>query len=276
MRASYEAVNRMLNDPHGPNTKRLLGCLRYTLCYTDIRMVKEAVQRVLSRTATDSLERWDSPYLHLGNAGLNFPRDPQVDPTLPANWNSIYAMGPHNLNHLPLQAPPNPALQDLQSRTTFPIPRQDLTMPLDVVKLAAQEGIWFDCHDVEAYLRSKGLQLNGSSVIAEIEVDVDTGIIGEPINWSSPEVPTLVHSNSEGSPSASEMEELSDTGRLNGGFMTTGGAGVDAQTLGFRNGFFDEMKVPSYPGNNPRRTRKKLILDVDFLVSSKLCGIRWC
>ncbi len=149
MRATIERGIRLMTDPNS-SQEELSHVCRFTWCFASSSDMIESMLDVTSRTTRDSLERWEAPRLHLGGAGLHFPRaniDGESSP--PAWWANEVPMGPSRL---------------LQPETPFP----DTMTITDIIRKVQVEGDWFDSSDVEQYLRSKGLNLDGQSSMVEI------------------------------------------------------------------------------------------------------------
>ena len=149
MRATVERGIRLMTDPNS-SQEDLNSVCRFTWCFASSSDMIGNMLDCTSRTTKDSLERWEAPRLHLGGAGLHFPRaniDGESSP--PAWWANEVPMGPARLG---------------QPETPVP----DTMTITDIVRKVRVEGDWFDSSDVEQYLRSKGLNLDGQSSIVEI------------------------------------------------------------------------------------------------------------
>lgn len=179
-RFCYEDTYNLLTDPGTP-PRHIHHILRYSLCFGSIRMIAQRIKYKLMRPANEPLEMWELPVLHVGGSGHHFRRD-GVD-------NS--------------KAPPQGFARD---RNFGPWQRPTGTTPADVYPYQVAEwlgieGVWFDGYDVEQYLRTKGLYLDGSAAIAKLEID-DAGQpvaanpgLGSPsdgttLSYSTPDSPT--------------------------------------------------------------------------------------
>jgi len=122
-------------------------------------------QELLKRKAGESLENWNVPFFRVGGAGTHFPRlDENGMPAYPPNLLSpARAFGPLSI--------PSPE-----------VPRDEATIE-ELLESIGFGGTWFDSHDVESYLRTKGIYLDGSSSL----IDVDPRMIerGPPLLLSS-------------------------------------------------------------------------------------------
>ena len=149
VRATIERGVRLMTDPNS-SQEDLNSVCRFTWCFESSSDMTEKMLEVSSQTTRDSLEHWEAPRLHLGGAGLHFPRanmDGESSP--PAWWANEVPMGPRR-----------------PGQPETPVPN---TMTItDIIRKVQVEGDWFDSSDVEQYLRSKGLYLDGQSSIVEI------------------------------------------------------------------------------------------------------------
>lgn len=149
MRTTVEKGIRLMADPNA-SPEDLNRRFKFTWCFASSSDIMETMLGVTSRTTRDSLENWEAPRLHLGGAGLHFPRaniDGESSP--PAWWANEVPMGPPRL---------------VQPETPVP----DSMTVTDIVRKLRVEGNWFDASDVEQYLRSKGFNLDGQSSMVEI------------------------------------------------------------------------------------------------------------
>jgi hypothetical protein len=149
-RACLERAFRLLTNPHSPQ-EELSKAFRFTFCFSNKKRMLARFQELLKRTANDSLENWNVPYFHVGGAGTHYPRrDEEGNPTYPPNM------------HPPAKAfGPSPLV-------VVETPRDDasVTKMLEAIGFG---GEWFDAHDVEEYLRTKGVILDGHSSFVEVD-----------------------------------------------------------------------------------------------------------
>lgn len=177
LRSSYERTYHLLTDPDS-SKHEIYRVLRYTFHISDAKKIAARIRENLIKSSKESLENWDSPMLHIGGAGLHYPRvDPKGETPLPSNWTSPQSMGPYRPRNGPLSIPDN-------------------EFPQHLMKYANVEGTWFDSDDVEQYLRTKGLYLDGLMSVAEIEVDE--------------QVPSLASEFSTGSPNSLSSDSFAD------------------------------------------------------------------
>ncbi|OCK76726.1 hypothetical protein K432DRAFT_385208 [Lepidopterella palustris CBS 459.81] len=109
----------------------------------------------LSKSTSESLECWQTPFIHLGGAGTHYPRRDEHGNVIkpPNSWN-VRSIGPFRRLRLENTA--------------------DHTLSQDIdVDLRGFEGEWFDAHDVEGYLEELGVHIDPQASFAEAYIDVD-------------------------------------------------------------------------------------------------------
>lgn len=149
IRAAYESF-LYVTDPAIINR----AC-NFTFCFTSSPDLRKALLGLLGRSKTENLESWKNiSQYHLGGAGLHFPRvrgvgiDASSEP--PPDWVQDTYIGPR---------PPIDVETPLPSTMTM----------AEIIEHVGFEGEWFDANDVEHYLRTKGLYLDGLSRIVEVK-----------------------------------------------------------------------------------------------------------
>ena len=154
LRASLEKAYHLLTDPRA-NPEVIHKVFRFSFCYSRSKTVTDQLRARLMRTKNESLEYWEAPRWHLGGAGLHYSRAPlDGNSQPPARWWAAQPMGPSR------------PFDDVET------PAAAARDPELLAKLTNADGMWLDPSDVEHYLRTKGLFLDGHSSVAEIEVDV--------------------------------------------------------------------------------------------------------
>ena len=152
LRSCSERAQHLLTSPNTPQHE-IYRIFRYSLCLGNIEDIKRRVRDTIKRTKRDNLEEWGVPDFHIGGAGLHYPRlSMDGDATPPEIWANSHSTRPF-----------------LRRPSTTPVRDEDF--PDRLVEVANIEGEWLDPNDVEQYLKTKGLYLDGQSSIAEIEVD---------------------------------------------------------------------------------------------------------
>lgn len=153
LRTALEGAYRLLTNPNTRSEDLIYFC-KHTFTWTNRNHCIQWLEQALSRTARESLEFWGAPQLHIGGAGLHYPRtgfDTGSSP--PPGWADKAPMGP-----LRFIVPEN-------------LPDGHLK-PADDIEAAGFDGEWFDSNDVEQYLQTKGLFLDGRSSYVELDVDL--------------------------------------------------------------------------------------------------------
>ena len=266
MRITVEKGIRSLTDPNASQGD-LSRKFKFTWCFASSSDMIETMLAVASRTTRESLENWEAPRLHLGGAGLHFPRaniDGESSP--PAWWANEVPMGPRRL-----------------AQPETPVP--DSMKIADIVQKLRMEGNWFDSSDVEQYLRSKGLNLDAQSSLVEIIEPEDSVPELQEVQMpstSSPEASSpLDSSRGPRSPEVIESNWFSDPSLSNTDYDWTEGMtnpGVPGMDMDFAvetTDYFDSKVMdPSfdlslYTGPIPTfNTKIKKFLDVDKFLDS--------
>ena len=165
MRSSLEASINFLKDPRSNPLDVDYFC-RYAYCFMKRHNLQHVFQQVYQRPPGQNLELWRVPMFHVGGAGLHYPRDGiDAGARPPDQWAESGLMGP-----MPDWRPHYPNAHQLSRDQQ--------------VEFANVTGEWFDSNDVEAYLRTKGLYLDASTRVVDLNEPADTT------------VPPLMHSNS--------------------------------------------------------------------------------
>jgi hypothetical protein len=134
-------------------------CFRFTFCFSNRKRMLLRFKELLQRKAGESLENWNVPYFQIGGAGTHFPRrDKDGSPIYPPNMLSAERalvcedMGPHQWVGRGAETP-----------------RRDAVDTQAMLENIGYGGEWFDSHDVEQYLKMKGIYLDGHSNLIEID-----------------------------------------------------------------------------------------------------------
>ena len=187
---------------------------------------------ILSRSAYEPLGNFDSAVLHIGGAGLHYPRDPQSKEEEPVGgWYRERSTGPFAYHRAQIKAPIG-------------------FFPHKIAEWVGLDGVWFDSHDVESYLRTKCLYLNGSSSSAVMEVD------DVPESGSSP----------------SRSESLSSAGGLEDHAIYDSESLVDVQRFAAFDDYCESVRqvfraTQGGPADElPRSRKKRVTINVDQLV----------
>ena len=90
-RAAYERAYRLLT---GPNSRRedIDAMCKFSFCFASLKGITDWVSRAVAKGTNEGLELWQAPQLHLGGAGLHYPR--KIEGYVPADWANRAPMGP--------------------------------------------------------------------------------------------------------------------------------------------------------------------------------------
>ena len=180
LRQSLEAAIELLSSPHSTPEELDRFC-RFTFCYSNRPTALNCIKAMIRQSAYSNLEFWHVPIYHLGGSGLHYPRvgiDAGSNP--PDNWADVGAIGP----------------------TFNPTPENARFSGIELANIIQELGVdgeWFDSNDVDQYLRSKGVHLNGSSSLVEIiEPDDEFNVpeLGTGANTATS--PSMTHSSING------------------------------------------------------------------------------
>lgn len=154
LRSTVEAAVRLLTDPNSRREDIFRFC-RFTFTWVTRARCLAKLKSLLATTTRESLEIWTAPQWHLGGSGLHYPRSGlDVGSLPPPGWTAREPMGPRRA--MSVETPLDPSL-DINA----------------IVKLMGLEGEWFDSNDVEQYLRTKGIFLDGQSNWAEVDLSYE-------------------------------------------------------------------------------------------------------
>ncbi|OAP64385.1 hypothetical protein AYL99_00357 [Fonsecaea erecta] len=152
-RMCLERAFRNLTNPD-VDPEYIKRAFRFTFCFSNRKRMLQRFQEMLKRKAGESLENWNVPFFHIGGAGTHSPRrDEGGNPIYPPNMISpAKAFGPQPY---------------VQAET----PRMETSVQ-EMLENIGFGGVWFDSHDVEEYLKSNGIYLDGQSSFIEVDPSV--------------------------------------------------------------------------------------------------------
>lgn len=171
MRSCLESTIQLLCSPSS-DARQAYQLGRFTTLYADGPRILSCLMDLASRAATQNLELWQVPIYHHGGAGLHFPRigiDASSQP--PENWAAAGPMGPEP----PSDSDVPPAWKESH-----------------IIEQLEMDGEWFDSNDVEQYLRTKGIFLDGMSSV--VEISEPTSNANEP--YTLPDLTSTATTNS--------------------------------------------------------------------------------
>lgn len=149
-RYCLEHAFRLFSDPRSDPTA-IYRVFRLVPCIRDKAKMYPFFRRLVSGGVEDPLELSTLPFYCIGGAGTHYPiNDDLGNPVYPSNMRLPRRV----LGLLPMAEIINEAG-----------PAQDSQRHLEIFGLGGQ---WFDCRDVEGYLRDQGVNLEGSSLFAEV------------------------------------------------------------------------------------------------------------
>ena len=164
LRRAYEYGLKLMSTP-GAESEMYRVC-KFTFCWAKKEAVIQSLQKMVSTGSYDSLERWSAPQLHMGDAGLHYPRNAyDTNGPPPPWWEKRAPNGPWPLWNA--ETPKDPSLTIEQ-----------------VIEQIGFGGDWFDSSDVEQYLRTKGIYLDGNSSVVAVKGIEDLPSMSSPTNSS--------------------------------------------------------------------------------------------
>ncbi|KPI42419.1 uncharacterized protein AB675_9527 [Cyphellophora attinorum] len=156
-RLALERAFRHLTNP-AMDPSYIARTFRFTFCFSNRKRLLARFQSVLRRKAGEALENFNVPFYHIGGAGTHFPRrDSSGNKVFPPNL-----ADPDTVMQKPQFEPARAAWALMET------PRFEATTEEMLEKLG-YGGLWFDSHDVEEYLKTKGIFLDGNSSFIEID-----------------------------------------------------------------------------------------------------------
>ncbi|KAL5119769.1 hypothetical protein ACEQ8H_002375 [Pleosporales sp. CAS-2024a] len=202
-RATLEAGFQLLNVAHARPT-RLHQVFKLSLPYLTLDQLRSRFKIMLSRSVSEELDFWETPFIHLGGAGTHYPRKNAQGRIIPKknNW-TVRQVGPLEKRMVRVENMDDGNFQYLPN-----------------VDLSGFEGEWFDAYDVQGYLEECwGCRLDPNSNFAEctIEDESQEGVYGyaNRSGIGSETSPGLRYSNSTGSRQANSTsppkDPISDT-----------------------------------------------------------------
>ncbi|PWY75244.1 hypothetical protein BO94DRAFT_589056 [Aspergillus sclerotioniger CBS 115572] len=147
-RCSLEHAFRVFIDQHS-NPLEVFRIFRLVPCFRERAKMYPYFEKLVTSSLGDSLEISALPFYSVGGAGTHYP-------VLDEAGNPIYPPGARVPRRILGILPMSDACEDPQS--------VDQSRSQRHLELCGFGGEWFDCRDVEGYLRARGVDLDGSSV----------------------------------------------------------------------------------------------------------------
>jgi hypothetical protein len=177
LRAALEGAYRLLSSRY-TRSEDLFRFCKYTFSWTNRQLCVQWLEKALSKTALESPESWGAPPFHLGGAGPPYPRTgSNTDSSSSSGWADNASTGP-----FPFMGPQIPPDEFLESA--------------EMTKSTGLGEEWFDSNDVEQYLQTKGLFLDGQSAYVELDADL---AVEQPSEASVPMTATSAPSSRDSS-----------------------------------------------------------------------------
>lgn len=257
----------LLSDPTS-SVSDLERKFRFSFEFANRFQLAQAFRYLLQKNCDEPLEFWNKPFYTIGGAGMHFPRKDEFG----------IAVYPPNLH------PPEKAMRVLSPDLpagAHPYRRVD-----EIIDAAGYDGEWFDCHDIEGYLASKGLSPDGS--LSYIDVPASSPLF--PLNVYSPPSSALAESTLPSSsmhpaaPTTSipQLNGVSDPAPLSyqllpacfysqqnqTGVQALNLLGINRETLSGLENYSNLMHQPNTSaGMFPNR---RAVLDVDRFIEGKI------
>jgi hypothetical protein len=275
-RLCLERAFRILTNPD-IDQEYIKRAFRFSFSFSNRRRMLVRFQELLKRKAGESLENWNVPFFHVGGAGTHFPRlDEQGRPVYPPNiFSPAKAFGPLAL-------------------PTAETPREEATIE-NLLNSIGFGGIWFDSNDVEGYLRTKGLNLDGHSSFVEIDpstIERAPPLLLHSTNSATSSISGTSFIRSPATPTHNQPLPIADTGYFAQELPDPFAPADDNNllfayqdkpleydvTMGAGNGLQHWPSLPSSPGRTPsfqeilQRTNQPVTVDVSKLLERIVDG----
>lgn len=177
-RLCLERAFRHLTSP-STSPSYITRTFRFTFCFSNRQRMLSRFQAMLKRKAGEALENFDVPFFQIGGAGTHFPRrDQHGRIVMPPNMH-----GPERAVNAPGFNVSSEAWS--MRRRTVDTPRSERSVQ-DLLEHLGYGGLWLDSHDVDEYLKAKGIFLDGTSSFIEVDPQVLMLDMELPTNEASP------------------------------------------------------------------------------------------
>jgi hypothetical protein len=188
-RAAIERGYHLLISPDSPPDE-ITRVFQFCSTWSDREKTLQRLREMLSKSDKECLEFLQSPLLHIGGAGLHYPRKDR-----PVNTRGLTNI------MLPVRSVGPMALANTADA------REKGHTPESFLSLFGLDGEWFDCYDVENYLREKGVVFANDSSYIEVEIGSP-----DPFDIVSADTPPspIFSGNSSGSSNANSHSSPSE------------------------------------------------------------------
>ncbi|KAH0544578.1 hypothetical protein GP486_008506, partial [Trichoglossum hirsutum] len=200
-RAAVERGYYLLLSPNSPPSE-VSRVFDFCFTFSDRNETLRRLREILMRSNRESLEYSQAPLLHIGGAGLRYPRK-----------NTLGSLEKKAVASADLTTPVR-SVGPMALAITGGMKEKGVT-PEMMIELLGLSGEWFDSNDVEGYLREKGVVIAGDSSFADIEVEfLDTL---DSTSTATPPSPIFSNSNSGDSASTNGRSSPSELSSYNHG-----------------------------------------------------------
>ena len=200
VRTSLESAVKILSSPFS-TTAEIERFGKFSFCFSNRPFMLQCLRLMIARTTNESLEFWQAPIYHHGGAGLHYPRvGIDASSPRPEFWAESGPIGP-TWNY----EPESDQFLGWESQM--------------MIEELGMDGEWFDSNDVEQYLRTKGLYLDGQSSIVEVEEPSEMYVpeLGAPASGGSGAVSSPSNTNSSaGGPQSPRTDSVPTTAAVYG------------------------------------------------------------
>ena len=150
LRSSLESAYSLMTNPN-TRPRDIERLCKLSRCFTNSGRIQGYLKSLIERSGSQNLEYWGAPAWHVGSAGLHYPRvGIDAAGAAPEWWAGKGPVGPLHLDQPDTPMPGCSKVEEVEEKVGY-------------------DGEWFDPNDVEQYLRSKGIRLDGQSTIVELD-----------------------------------------------------------------------------------------------------------
>lgn len=151
-RVSLEHAFRIFTDPHS-NPYEVFQLFRLVPCFRERGKMYPYFKNLVTSDRSHPLEIFSLPFYGIGGAGTHYPDLNEAgDPISPPKMRLPRRI----LGILPIER--SDILEDMHQAQP------------NILELCGFGGDWFDCRDVEGYLREKGVDMDDSTVFPTIKI----------------------------------------------------------------------------------------------------------
>ena len=172
-RSAQEAGYRLITSPN-PHLGRYGQVFGFCLQYESAGQIRSRLSTIIRRSAKDSLDFWEAPFVHLGGSGTVYSNNQNfLTAPLSASGND-FAMPIGNQATTPLRKPlyetgcsMGPFTPQIEA-----LREEKLDTTSMHIKESGFEGQFYDPDEVERYLRDRGIFIGPGQDVVEVEIDL--------------------------------------------------------------------------------------------------------